>query len=138
VAKGLLPDPDNHAILDLTISKEPLGPVVRQGDDQWFDIVKWTIFATIAGEEYGVSSANVDSMRSDSLNPEIRRLLGVEGDLGLKLGLTNDFAFNALKMVGNYAEIYERSLGVGTPTYIPRGLNNLWNQGGVLFSPPFR
>jgi general L-amino acid transport system substrate-binding protein len=138
VAKGLLADPDNHTILDMTLSKEPLGPVVRQGDDQWFDIVKWTIFATIAGEEYGVSSSNVDSTRSESTNPEVRRLLGVEGDLGLKLGLTNDFAFNAIKMVGNYGEIYENNLGQGTPTYIPRGYNYLWNKGGLLYSPPFR
>jgi len=138
VAKGLLPDPENHVILDLTLSKEPLGPVVRQGDDQWFDIVKWTIFATIAAEEYGVSSANVDEMRSTSTNPEVKRLLGVEGDLGPKLGLTNDWAYNAIKQVGNYAEIYDRSLGEGTPTYIPRGLNSLYKDGGILYSPPFR
>ena len=122
----------------MTLSKEPLGPVVRQGDDQWFDIVKWTVFATLAAEEYGVSSSNVDSMRTDSVNPEVRRLLGVEGDLGLKLGLTNDFAFNAIKMVGNYGEIYERNLGQGTPTSIPRGYTDLSNAGGLHYSPPFR
>jgi general L-amino acid transport system substrate-binding protein len=138
VAKGLLPDPENHVIMDLTLSKEPLGPVVRHGDDQWFDIVKWTIFATIAAEEYGVSSANVDEMRSISTNPEVKRLLGLEADLGLKLGLTNDWAYNVIKQVGNYDEIYERSLGEGTPTYIPRGLNSLYRDGGVLYSPPFR
>jgi len=138
VAKGLLPDPDNHVILDLTLSKEPLGPVVRQGDDQWFDIVKWTIFATIAAEEYGVSSTNVDEMRSTSTNPEVKRLLGVEGDLGPKLGLTNDWAYNVIKQVGNYAEIYDHSLGENTPTYIPRGLNSLYKNGGILYSPPFR
>ena len=138
VAKGLLPDPEKHVILDLTLSKEPLGPVVRQGDDQWFDIVRWTIFTTLAAEEYGVSSTNVDEMRSTATNPEIKRLLGLEGDLGLKLGLTNDWAYNVIKQVGNYAEIYDRSLGEGTPTYIPRGLNNLYKDGGVLYSPPFR
>ncbi len=138
VAKGLLPNPDEHVILDLTLSKEPLGPVVRQGDDQWFDIVRWTIFATLAAEEYGISSANVDEMRSTATNPEVKRLLGLEGDLGLKLGLTNDWAYNVIKQVGNYAEIYDRSLGESTPTYIPRGLNSLYKDGGVLYSPPFR
>jgi general L-amino acid transport system substrate-binding protein len=138
VAKGLLPDPDNHTILDMTLSKEPLGPAVRHGDDQWFDIVKWTIFATIAGEEYGISSTNVDDLRASAENPEQRRFLGLEGDLGLKLGLTNDFAYNIIKNVGNYSEIYERSLGEGTATFIPRGLNSLYTNAGLLYSPPFR
>jgi len=138
VAKGLLPNPEEHVIMDVTLSKEPLGPVVRHGDDQWFDIVKWVIFATFAGEEYGVSSANVDDVRASTENPEIKRLLGLEGDLGLKLGLTNDFAYNVLKLVGNYAEIYDRNLGEATPTFIPRGLNSLYKDGGVLYSPPFR
>ena len=138
VAKGLLADPDNHVVMDLTLSKEPLGPVVRHGDDQWFDIVRWVVFATIAGEEYGVSSANVDEVRGSAENPEVRRLLGLEGDLGLKLGLTNDWAYNVLKLVGNYAEIYDRSLGPDTATFIPRGLNSLYTDGGVLYSPPFR
>jgi general L-amino acid transport system substrate-binding protein len=138
VAKGLLPDPDQHVIMDVTLSKEPLGPAVRQGDDQWFDIVKWTIFATIAAEEYGVDSTNIDDMKANSTNPEVKRLLGVEGELGAKLGLSNDWAYNIIKTVGNYAEIYERSLGEGTPTFIPRGLNSQWGAGGVLYSPPFR
>ena len=138
VAKGLLPDPDNHVVMDLTLSKEPLGPVVRHGDDQWFDIVKWVIFATFAGEEYGISTENAEEILNTTENPEFRRLLGVEGDLGLKLGLTNDFAFNVLNSVGNYGEIYERNLGEGTPTFIPRGLNSLYTEGGLLYSPPFR
>lgn len=138
VAKGLLPEPDQHVIMDVTLSKEPLGPVVRHGDDQWFDIVKWTVYATFAAEEYGVSSTNVDDLMATSENPEIRRLLGVEGDLGLKFGLENTWAYNIIKLVGNYAEIYERSLGESTPTYIPRGLNSLYTNGGVLYSPPFR
>ncbi len=138
VAKGLLPEPDKHVIMDLTLSKEPLGPVVRHGDDQWFDIVRWSVFATIAAEEYGVSSANVDDMRSTSQNPEVKRLLGVEGEMGVKLGLSNDWAYNIIKQVGNYEEIYNRSLGPDTPTYIPRGLNSLYTKGGVLYSPPFR
>ncbi len=138
VAKGLLPDPDNHVILDITLSKEPLGPVVRHGDDQWLDIVKWTVFATFAAEQYGITSANVDEVRSTTQNPEIKRLLGLEGDLGLKLGLTNDFAYNIIKLVGNYGEIYARNLGEGTPTYIPRGLNSPYTEGGLLYAPPFR
>jgi len=138
VAKGVLPDPDAHVIMDVTLSKEPLGPVVRHGDDQWFDIVKWTIFATIAGEEYGVSSTNVDDQLANAVNPEIRRLLGAEGELGAKLGLSNDFAYNVIKLVGNYEEIYTRNLGEGTPTYIPRGYNATYANGGLLYSPPFR
>jgi general L-amino acid transport system substrate-binding protein len=138
VAKGLLTNPDEHIILDATLSKEPLGPVVRHGDDQWFDIVKWVIFATFAAEQYGISSANVDEIRSSTTNPEYRRLLGLEADLGLKLGLTNDWAYNVIKLVGNYGEIYDRSLGENTPTYIPRGLNNMYTKGGVLYAPPFR
>lgn len=138
VAKGALPDPDNHVIMDVTLSKEPLGPVVRHGDDQWFDIVKWTIYATIAGEDYGVDASNVDDQKATAVNPEIKRLLGVEGDLGLKLGLTNDFAYNVIKQVGNYSEIYDRNLGESTATFIPRGLNSLYTDGGLLYSPPFR
>jgi general L-amino acid transport system substrate-binding protein len=138
VAKGLLPEPDAHVIMDLTLSKEPLGPAVRHGDDQWFDIVRWVIFATFAAEDYDVNSTNVEEVRGSTENPEIRRLLGVEGDLALKLGLTNDAVFNVILQVGNYAEIYERSLGEGTPTFIPRGLNSLYQDGGLLYSPPFR
>jgi general L-amino acid transport system substrate-binding protein len=138
VAKGVLPNPDEHVIMDVTLSKEPLGPVVRHGDDQWFDIVKWTIFATIAGEEYGVNSTNADEQLANATNPEIRRLLGAEGELGSKLGLGNDWAFNVIKLVGNYEEIYNRNLGESTPTYIPRGYNALYSKGGLLYSPPFR
>jgi general L-amino acid transport system substrate-binding protein len=137
-AKAVLPDPENHVIMDVTLSKEPLSPVVRHGDDQWYDIVRWTVYATIAAEEYGVDSTNVDDQKANAVNPEIRRLLGVEGDLGLKFSLTNDWAYNAIKLVGNYAEIYERNLGEGTPTFIPRGLNSLYTQGGALYAPPFR
>lgn len=127
-AKAVLPDPENHVILDVTLSKEPLSPVVRHGDDQWFDIVKWTVYAVIAAEEYGVDSANVDDQRANAVNPEIRRLLGVEGDMGPKLGLSNDWAYNVIKLVGNYEEIYNRNLGPGTPTFIPRGLNSLYTE----------
>ncbi|HEY9087024.1 MAG TPA: amino acid ABC transporter substrate-binding protein [Anaerolineaceae bacterium] len=137
VAKGLLSDPDAHVILDVTLSKEPLGPAVRHGDDQWFDIVRWVGFALIEAEEYNLSSENVESgATADS--PEIRRFVGAEGDLGLKLGLENDWAVNVIKAVGNYRDVYERNLGEGTPTFIPRGLNSLYSDGGLLYSPPFR
>lgn len=134
----VLPDPSAHIILDVTMSKEPLGPVVRHGDDQWFDIAQWTVFALFAGEEFGISSENIDQVKAEATNPEVKRFLGLEGDLGLKLGLTNDWAYNIIKLVGNYAEIYNRNLGPDTPTYIPRGLNSLYTEGGLLYSPPFR
>jgi general L-amino acid transport system substrate-binding protein len=136
--RAIMPDPAAHVILDVTMSKEPLGPMVRHGDDQWFDIAKWTVFALIAAEEYGITSANVDDMKANSTSPEVKRLLGVEGDLGLKLGLSNDWAYNIIKLVGNYEEIYMNNFGPDTPTYIPRGLNSLYNDGGILYVPPFR
>jgi general L-amino acid transport system substrate-binding protein len=136
--RSVLPDPSAHVILDVTMSKEPLGPMVRHGDDQWFDIVQWTVFALISGEEFGITSANVDSVKASATAPEVKRLLGLEGDLGAKLGLSNDWAYNILKLVGNYGEIYDRNLGPNTPTYIPRGLNNLYTNGGLLYAPPFR
>jgi general L-amino acid transport system substrate-binding protein len=138
VARGVLPDPDAHTILDVTLSKEPLGPAVRHGDDQWMDIVKWTVFATFAAEEYGLTSEGLDAALAEAKNPEILRLMGKEGELGTTLGLTNDFAYNVVAAVGSYAEIYERNLGEGTPTFIPRGLNSLYTDGGLLYSPPFR
>lgn len=136
--RSVLADPSAHDILDVTMSKEPLGPMVRHGDDQWFDIAQWTVFTLFSGEEFGLTSANVDDMRTSATAPEVRRLLGLEGDLGLKLGLTNDWAYNIIKFVGNYEEVYNRNLGPDTPTYIPRGLNSLYTDGGLLYAPPFR
>lgn len=136
--RTVLADPAAHVILDVTMSKEPLGPMVRHGDDQWFDIAQWTVFAMISGEEYGITSANVDEMRASSANPEVRRMLGVEGDMGPKLGLSNDWAYNVIKLVGNYEEVYNHNLGPDTPTYIPRGLNSLYTDGGLLYAPPMR
>lgn len=136
--RTLLPDPQNHVILDITLSKEPLGPMVRHGDDQWFDIAQWTVFAMFAGEEFGITSQNVDEVKASASNPEVKRLLGLEGDLGVKLGLSNDWAYNIIKLVGNYEEVYNRNLGPDTPTYIPRGLNQLYADGGLLYAPPFR
>lgn len=136
--RAVLPDPANHVILDETMSKEPLGPMVRHGDDQWFDIAQWTVYTLIAAEEYKINSQNVDDVKANTNSPEVKRILGVEGEMGAKLGLSNDFAYNVIKQVGNYAEVYDRNLGPDTPTYIPRGLNNLYTNGGIMYAPPFR
>jgi general L-amino acid transport system substrate-binding protein len=132
-----LKKPDEHLILPEIISKEPLGPAINHGDQQWGDVVRWTLFALVNAEELGVTSKNVDQMLK-STNPEIRRLLGVEGAFGESLGLTNDFAVRAIRKVGNYGEIFERNVGQGSPLKIKRGLNALWNKGGVLYAPPIR
>jgi general L-amino acid transport system substrate-binding protein len=132
-----LTNPDEHIVLPEIISKEPLGPVVRQGDDQWFNLVKWTHFAMVDAEELGVSSANVDEMKSSD-NPEIQRLLGGEGAFGEMLGLGNDWAYNIVKQVGNYAEAFDRNVGPDTPLKIARGKNDLWSKGGLQYAPPIR
>jgi general L-amino acid transport system substrate-binding protein len=129
-----LKNPGAHVILPEVISKEPLGPVVRQGDDKFFNIAKWVLNALLTAEELGVTAANADAMMK-SKNPEIRRLLGVEGDLGAKLGLDKAWAARAIKAVGNYAEMYKRNV---TPLGLDRGVNQLWTKGGLLYSPPFR
>jgi general L-amino acid transport system substrate-binding protein len=129
--------PDDHVVLPETISKEPFGPVVRQGDDRWFNLVKWIHFALLDAEELGVTSANVEEMRKSD-NPEIRRLLGAEGDFGAGLGLTPDWVVRVVKAVGNYGEIFERNLGGQSPLKIPRGLNAQWRQGGLHYAPPVR
>ena len=129
--------PGDHVVMPETISKEPLGPAVLHGDDQWYDVVKWVVFATFAAEEYGVTSANVDAAL-DSINPEIGRLLGVDPDVVSGLGLAPDAMYQVIKQVGNYAEIYDRNLGPGTPFDLPRGLNAGYVDGGLLYSPPFR
>lgn len=135
--RSTLPNPDDHILLDVTMSKEPLGPVTINNDSTWFDVVKWTTFALIEGEELGINQANVDQLKS-SEEPTIRRFLGIEGDLGQGLGLDNEFAANVIKQVGNYGEIYERNLGEGSQFKLDRGQNALWNNGGLLYSPPFR
>ncbi len=132
-----LTDPTAHKILAETMSKEPLGPLVRHGDDNWFDIVKWSTFCTIQAEDLGVTSANVDEMKGSD-DPRILNLLGVEGDLGQAMGLNNDFCYQIIKQVGNYGEIYDANLGPDTPFNVPRGLNAQWTDGGILYSPPFR
>ena len=130
-------DPENHIILPEIISKEPLGPATRHGDDQWSDIITWVLNATVTAEEKGVTSANVDSMKN-SKDPEILRLLGVAGSQGEELGLSKDWAYRIIKTVGNYSEIFERNIGVNTPIGLERGLNALWTNGGLQYSPPFR
>jgi general L-amino acid transport system substrate-binding protein len=132
-----LAKPADHVILPDVISKEPLGPLVRHGDDQWFDIVKWTLFAMINAEELGVTSKNVDEMAKSS-NPEIKRLLGTEGKFGEGLGLDNDWVVRILKHVGNYGETFDRNLGAGSQLKIERGLNRLWNKSGLQYAPPIR
>ncbi|SFV33058.1 general L-amino acid transport system substrate-binding protein [Devosia crocina] len=130
-------NPDDHEILPEIISKEPLGPVVRAGDTQWFNLARWTYFALLEAEELGVSSANVDEMLGSD-NPAIKRLLGVEGDFGTPLGVTKDWAYQIVKTVGNYAEIYNKHVGPDTPIGLERGLNALWRDGGIQYSAPIR
>lgn len=132
-----LADPAAHVILEVTMSKEPLAGAVFQGDPAWADVVRWVIFGVIEAEESGVTGANVDEMLATE-NPVIRRLLGVEGELGAKLGLGNDFMVPVLKQVGNYSEIWDRNLGPDTPFSLPRGLNAQWTDGGLLYAPPAR
>jgi len=129
--------PDEHVVLPEVISKEPLGPVVRQGDDQWFSVVKWVHFAMINAEEMGITSANVDEMTS-STDPNVMRLLGKEGTFGETLGLGNDWAYNVIKLVGNYGEVFEANVGESTPLGIARGQNALWSKGGLQYAPPVR
>ncbi len=132
-----LSKPDEHIVLPEIISKEPLGPVVQQGDDQWFNLVKWTLFAMVNAEELGVTKANVEEMKNSD-NPAIKRLLGTEGKFGENLGVGNDWAFNIIKTVGNYGEIFEANVGPKTPLGISRGVNALWSKGGLQYAPPIR
>jgi general L-amino acid transport system substrate-binding protein len=129
--------PNDHMILPEIISKEPFGPLVRHGDDQWFDIVKWTLYALVNAEDLGITKSNVDEMLK-SPSPEVRRALGVEGSSGESLGLTNDWLVRIVKATGNYGEMFERNVGASTPLKIDRGLNKLWSKGGLQYAPPIR
>ena len=131
-------DPENHVLLPEIISKEPLGPLVRHGDDQWSDIVRWTLNALIAAEEYGVTSTNIEELAKGTNNPEINRLLGTEGDLGAMFGLDKDWAKRSIMASGNYGEIFAANIGESTPIGLARGLNAQWTQGGLIYAPPFR
>jgi general L-amino acid transport system substrate-binding protein len=131
------PNPDDYIILPEIISKEPLGPLVRHGDNQFGDIVRWTLFAQIEAEEYGITSKNVDEMlKSD--NPAIKRILGVSPGMGKALGVDEKWVYNIVKQVGNYGESFDRNVGMGSPLKVARGLNALWTQGGLLYAPPIR
>jgi general L-amino acid transport system substrate-binding protein len=132
-----LANSNDHVILPEIISKEPLGPAVRHGDDQWFDVVKWVLFAMIDAEELNVNSKNTDEALK-STNPEIKRLVGTEGNYGEQLGLTKDWVIRIVKLVGNYGEVFERNVGQGSPLKIDRGLNRLWSKGGIQYAPPVR
>jgi general L-amino acid transport system substrate-binding protein len=128
---------DDHVVLPEINSKEPLSPFVRHGDDQWFDVVKWVHFAMVNAEEFNITKANVDEqMKSE--NPEIRRLLGAESNFGEQLGLTKDWVYRIVKLVGNYGEVFERNVGQGSPLKISRGINALWTKGGLQYAPPVR
>jgi len=131
--------PGDHVILPEVISKEPLGPLVRHGDNEWGDIVRWTLNALIAAEEFGITSANVEEMASEATDsPEVNRMLGTEGNLGDMIGLEQDWAVKAIAAGGNYGELFERHIGESTPIGLARGLNAQWTEGGLLFAPPFR
>jgi len=136
--RSKMKNPEKFMILPDIISKEPLAPAVRHGDDQWFDIAKWTRNALLTAEEKGITSANVDDVKAKSNDPEVKRLLGLEGDMCKNVGLDKECFYRAIKQVGNYGEVFERNVGVKTPLKITRGLNALWTKGGIQYSPPFR
>jgi general L-amino acid transport system substrate-binding protein len=130
-------DPDTHVILPERISKEPLGPMVRHGDEQWRDLVHWTLYAMIEAEELGITRANVEEMRR-STDPTVQRVLGVTPGFGRALGLSEDWAFQIIRQVGNYGEVFERTIGKGSPIGLERGLNDLWTRGGLMYAIPLR
>ncbi|MCA3441816.1 MAG: amino acid ABC transporter substrate-binding protein [Rhodobacter sp.] len=136
--RATLPDAENHIILPEIISKVPLGPVVRHGDNNWGDIVRWTFYALVAAEELGITSANVNEIGTSTVNPEIRRILGTEGDMGAMMGLDAEWAKRAIAANGNYGEIFAANIGESTPIGLARGLNAQWTQGGLMYAPPFR
>lgn len=133
--RAVMGKPDEHQLLTVVLSKEPLGPLTANGDSEWFDVVKWVTYAMIQGEEFGITSENIDSF-AETEDPQIRRFLGLEGGLGEEMGLSNDFAKRVVQHVGNYGEVYQRN--IGEPFQLDRGLNALWSDGGLMYSPPFR
>jgi general L-amino acid transport system substrate-binding protein len=137
-SRATLPDAENHIILPEIISKEPLGPLVRHGDNNWGDIVRWTFYALVAAEELGITSANVNEIGTSTVNPEIKRILGTEGDMGAMMGLDAEWAKRAIAANGNYGEIFAANIGESTPIGLARGLNAQWTQGGLMYAPPFR
>lgn len=137
-SRATMPDADTHVILPEIISKEPLGPVVRHGDNNWGDIVRWTYYSLLIAEEKGITKANVAEVAGSTADEEVKRLLGVSGDMGAKIGLPNDAFKNAIMATGNYGEIFAANIGEGTTINLARGLNALWTQGGLQYAPPFR
>ena len=133
-----IPNPDDYVILPEVISKEPLGPSVRRGDNEWFQIARWVLNAFIEAEEKGITQANADELRKTSTDPNVKRLLGSGEDMGKLLGLDKDWSYRIVKQVGNYGESFERNLGPKTPLALPRGINNQWTNGGILYAPPVR
>ena len=133
-----VPNSDEFEILPDRISKEPLGPMVRRGDDQWLDVVRWTMLAMVEAEEAGVTSANAAKLAADSTNPTVQRLLGKTGDFGKLMGLDDKWALAVVEQVGNYGESYERNVGMASPLKLPRGINDLWTRGGLMYAFPFR
>ena len=136
--RASLSDAADHVILPEIVSKEPLGPVVRHGDNNWGDIVRWTFYALVAAEEKGITQANIAEVAASTTDPETKRLLGLEGDQGAMMGLDKDWAMRAISASGNYGEIFEANIGASTPIGLARGLNALWTQGGLQYAPPFR
>lgn len=132
------PNADDYVILSDVISKEPLGPAVRRGDDEWFAIVKWSLFAMQNAEEMGITQGNVDKIKVDSKDPNVQRLLGTGEDMGKLLGLDKDWSYRIVKQVGNYGESFDRNMGENSPLKLPRGVNKLWNDGGLMYAPPIR
>ena len=137
-SRAALKNPAEHLILPEVISKEPLGPTTRHGDNRWGDVVRWILNALIIAEEKGITQANIDQVRRDSKDPEINRMLGLTGSFGQDMGLDKDWAYKAIKAEGNYGEIFEKTLGPNTPIGLDRGLNQLWSKGGILYAPPIR
>ncbi|MGV8952385.1 MAG: amino acid ABC transporter substrate-binding protein [Cypionkella sp.] len=136
--RATLPSPADYVILPEIISKEPLGPVVRHGDNQWGDIVRWTYYMLVAAEENGITKANIEEVASSTTDPEVKRMLGLEGDLGAMIGLDKDWGKRVIAANGNYGEIFEANIGASTPIGLARGLNALWTQGGLQYAPPIR
>lgn len=136
--RSKFPNPNEHIVLDIVMSKEPMAPGVKQGDPQWANVLNWVTYALIQADEFGINSKNVDQIAQNTKDPDVRRFLGLEGDLGRGLALKNDFALQVIKQIGNYSEVYDRNLGKDSILKLERGPNKLWTDGGLLYSPPFR
>ncbi|MFL5272035.1 MAG: amino acid ABC transporter substrate-binding protein, partial [Anaeromyxobacteraceae bacterium] len=137
-ARTHAPNPGDYVVLPEVISKEPLGPAIRRGDDEWLEIVRWSFYAMLEAEELGIGQANVDKLKADSKDPSIQRLVGTGEDTGKLLGVDKDWTYRIVKQVGNYGESFEKNMGPNSPLGLPRGVNKLWSQGGLMYAPPLR